>query len=101
VARPNILMFGDGSWHPARTGQQEAALRRWLASVAGSRVVVIELGAGTAVPTVRWQCETLTRRLAATLVRINPREPEGPAGTIQLPLGALAALEALDAERVP
>ena len=34
--------------------------------------------------------------LDAPLIRINPREPEGPPGTLSIAEGALAALRRLD-----
>lgn len=103
LARPNILMFGDGSWDGARSDAQERRFARWLQELAGrrARVVVVELGAGTAVPSVRHASESLVRDLGATLVRINPREPQAPRGQVSLPLGALAALEAIDILRRP
>ena len=54
--------------------------------------MIVELGAGQAVPTVRMTCEDLARRCRGTLIRINPREPEVPPGHISLPMGALAAI---------
>jgi hypothetical protein len=90
-------MFGDGGWHPQRASAQLRALDRWLNSLSGRPAVVVELGAGRAVSTVRYQCESAARRLGAPLVRINPREPEGPLGTLSLAEGALAALRRLDA----
>lgn len=95
VARPNVLMFGDGAWLPDRTSQQDHALDAWLAD-APDPLVVVECGAGTAVPTVRWFSERLAGGRQATLVRINPREDHGPRGTIGIPLGAMAALSAID-----
>jgi len=97
VARPNILMFGDGGWHPQRTGVQMRALERWLHAISGRPAVVVELGAGRAVPTVRYQCESASSALGAPLVRINPREPEGPPGTLSFADGALTVLRRLDA----
>jgi NAD-dependent SIR2 family protein deacetylase len=97
VARPNILMFGDFGWHPARTGGQMRALEGWLHGLEGAAAAIVELGAGRAVPTVRYQCESAARQLGAPLIRINPREPEGPAGTLSLAEGALSALGRLDA----
>jgi len=91
LARPNILMFNDWGWIADRTQAQEESYHSWLQTIRGAHLVVIECGAGSAVPTVRWQCQ----RLEGTLVRINPREPEGPAGTISIPLGALEALSSL------
>jgi NAD-dependent SIR2 family protein deacetylase len=96
MARPNILMFGDWGWDSSHSKAQQYRLRSWLASIAGSPLVVIECGAGTAIPTVRRACEDNARRFDATLIRINPREPKVPRGQISLPLGALAALSAID-----
>jgi NAD-dependent SIR2 family protein deacetylase len=96
VARPNILMFGDGGWLPHRTHRQLRALERWLSSVQGRPVVVVELGAGRAVPTVRFRCEGAASDLDATLIRVNPREPGGPPGTLSFAEGALAVLRRLD-----
>jgi NAD-dependent SIR2 family protein deacetylase len=92
LARPNILMFGDGRWLDARTEAQYARLDRWRAQV--GNLVVIELGAGTDVPSVRRMCEAQ----GAPVVRINPREPEvAPGRGIGVALGALDALTALRA----
>ena len=68
-------------------------------SLDGAKLVVIECGAGQAIPTVRLTCEEIAERYGGTLIRINTREPEVPAGHVSIPLGALAALEAID-ERI-
>lgn len=97
VARPNILMFGDGAWLPSRTEKQLQRYGRWLSTLHSElRVVVVELGAGTAVPTVRWECQRQSQQLDATLIRINPRECQVPDGAIGIPLGALGALEKIE-----
>ena len=63
-----------------------------------TRVVVVEIGAGTAIPTVRNESESLLDDFPnAVLLRINPAEPEGPERTIPIPVGGKAALMALDA----
>jgi NAD-dependent SIR2 family protein deacetylase len=97
LARPNILMFGDGFWDGARSDEQEARLEAWLRKITGAKIVAIECGAGTAIPSVRMFSERLARAGNGTLVRINVREPEGPANAIGLPMGALEALRAIDA----
>lgn len=96
LARPNVLMFGDGEWIESRAAEQEARQRAWLARV--RRPVVVELGAGTAIPSVRWFGESVCRATGASLVRINPRESAvaGP-GDVALPLGSREALAAIDA----
>jgi NAD-dependent SIR2 family protein deacetylase len=94
--RPNVLMFGDFGWDPARTEAQEARLEAWLAGVEGKKLAILECGAGTGVPTVRHFSEQLARQKRATLVRLNVREPEVPEGQIGIAMGALAALRELD-----
>lgn len=102
LARPNVLMFGDGGWVSARSDGQEKRYQSWLASLAEpGALVVVELGAGTAVPTVRLTGERLQRTHGATLVRINVREPEGPPGTIGLAGGAAETLAAIDSCMAP
>lgn len=91
LARPNILMFGDWGWVERRTAQQQQALAEWLPTV--DRLVCIEIGAGTQIPTVR----RFSERCGGRLIRLNPNEPDLPAGIegVALPLGGLAGLMAL------
>jgi NAD-dependent SIR2 family protein deacetylase len=96
LARPNILMFGDWGWNEVRTAEQQDRLESWLKSALDDRLVIIELGAGTAVPTVRNFSERIAESAKCNLIRINPRESAVPAGQIGLPLGALAAIEEID-----
>ncbi len=96
LTRPNILMFGDGGWDSSRTSAQERRLGRWLEGLGPARLVIVELGAGLAVPTIRIMSEDFTAQPGGTLIRINVREPNAPRGHIELPMGALDALRALD-----
>ena len=70
LARPNILMFGDGGWIETRSAEQHGRFDAWLREV--QRPVVIEVGAGTHIPTVR----RFGERYAASLIRINPTDFE-------------------------
>ena len=97
VARPNILMFGDGQWIARRTERQEEGFAGWLRELQDAILTVVECGAGTAVPTVRTAGESLARKFHTTLIRINSREAEGPPGTLSFAAGALATLTAIDA----
>lgn len=97
LLRPNVLMFGDYGWDDAREQAQARRFEAWLSALGDARLVVVECGAGTGVPTVRATCERLARTRGATLVRINVREPAVPPGHVGVPMGALAALTALDA----
>lgn len=91
VARPNILMFGDFQWMDERTELQLLLLQQWRKKV--QNLVVIELGAGTAIPSARSAGE----RQKSKLVRINPREyATSRPDSIGIPMTALAALQAID-----
>jgi NAD-dependent SIR2 family protein deacetylase len=97
LARPNILLFGDGDWDYSRSYDQELRLNAWLDGLGSARLAIMECGAGTAIPTVRLFCEHLTRKARhASLIRINLREPAVPPGQIGLAMGALAALGEID-----
>ncbi|HVK20817.1 MAG TPA: Sir2 family NAD-dependent protein deacetylase [Actinokineospora sp.] len=97
LARPNIRMFGDYTWVPDRSQHYLDALAAWRRSQLGKRLVVIEIGAGNAIPTVRRQAE-LASAATGALIRINPREPELRHGRgLSLPMGALEALSEIDA----
>lgn len=93
ITRPNILMFGDRNWIAGRADEQERQYLNWLRSIESARLVTIELGAGLAVPSVRYECETR----GGTLIRINPREAQTPPGGISISAGALSALQQIDA----
>ncbi|WP_397475174.1 SIR2 family NAD-dependent protein deacylase [Pusillimonas sp.] len=91
LARPNVLMFNDGDWVSTRTDHQQQRLETWLSGV--SQPVVVELGAGTAVPTVRW----FGSMLNVPLIRINLRESEISKGQgVGLAGRALEVLSELD-----
>ena len=101
LARPSILMFGDWGWDGVHTDRQEARFREWQGALheAARKLVIIEIGAGTAVPTVRHLCESTAYRFTAPFIRINPRDLHGRAGAIPIPLGGLEGLRQLGLER--
>lgn len=69
LARPNVLMFGDWAWLESRTERQQERLKHWLGGI--ERLVVVEIGAGTRLPTVR----RFSERHGPRVIRINAREP--------------------------
>ncbi len=97
VSRPNILMFGDWGWVADRAQGQGQAFRSWLAGLGDAPLVAVELGAGTAIPTIRNLTERLGDLPGATAVRINPREPAIDGPHLSLAAGALDGLVAIDA----
>ncbi|HMN01803.1 SIR2 family NAD-dependent protein deacylase [Geobacter anodireducens] len=92
VARPNILMFGDYGWINGRTARQQRNFDEFLADARGRRAVVVELGAGTAIPTIRYLTEEVGSLHQAVAIRINPREAQIGAPHISLACGALEGL---------
>ena len=63
------------------------------------RIVVVEMGAGSAIPTIRATSERIGWSLEhADVIRINPREPEIKMPHISIPCGALEGLLAINAE---
>lgn len=100
LARPNILMFGDGSYSYQREAEQRKRQNAWFGSIDrnGARVAVVEMGAGTAIPSVRRFSESVSQGYGARLIRINPDEHEVPSSRdVNLACGALAGLQGIDA----
>lgn len=90
IARPNILMFNDQRWLSARSEFQGERMTEWKRNV--SSLAIIELGAGTAIPSVRrpgeyWGCP---------LIRVNPKDwGVRNSQQIGIPTGALEFLTCL------
>ncbi|WP_322055389.1 SIR2 family NAD-dependent protein deacylase [Paraburkholderia bannensis] len=93
LARPNFLLFSDPAWVVARTNAQRLRMETWRAGPRNP--VVIEIGAGLALPGVRMFAQSL--RLP--LVRINTDAAElcGSA-TVALQGTALDVLQNIDTE---
>lgn len=98
LARPAILMFNDGDWAEGRTRLQSARFSQWRSRA--ERPVVVEIGAGSSIATVRH----FSHSQEAPIIRINPTEYQVPRSTdVGIPTGALdgvsgivAALAELD-----
>jgi NAD-dependent SIR2 family protein deacetylase len=92
LVRPNILMFGDWGWLEQRTAAQSQRMSAWLEKV--GRLLVIEVGAGTNIPTVR----LLGESLGCPLIRIDPTESAlGQRSGVSIARGGLEALRAIEA----
>jgi NAD-dependent SIR2 family protein deacetylase len=100
-SRPNILMFGDYAWLRHRTAEQERRFDDFCREHDQGRMVVLEMGAGTAVPTIRWISERLGSARGSLVARINPREADIRTPHLGIPSGALAALRGIDAALGP
>ncbi len=98
VARPNILMFGDWNWIANRSSEQSSRYHQWLNKLqsVNANLLIIELGAGHAVPTVRLESQSVFRSHNAEFIRINPRDYEIRNGGISIPLGSKEGLERIN-----
>jgi len=76
LLRPNILMFDDYDWVEARTIGQQRKFKDWqdeLLKLNSPKIVLLEIGAGDDIATVRRQSFSLKRTLGATYIQINPK----------------------------
>jgi NAD-dependent SIR2 family protein deacetylase len=97
ICRPNIFMFDDYSWLQNRTRKQSSAFDRFLKKHSNSRIAIIELGAGVAIPTIRMMSVQIGSKLRhATVIRINPCEAAIASPHISLLSDALSALQQID-----
>jgi len=94
IARPNILMFGDFAWVDNQFQKQADNFYNWCAAqLDTSEITAIEIGAGTAIPTIR----NLSERFAKKIIRINSREAGDLSNNrscqiIPIPMSAKAAI---------
>jgi NAD-dependent SIR2 family protein deacetylase len=71
-ARPNLLMFGDGNWASTKYDQQQENYLEYLTQHQYDNVAVLEIGAGTAVDTMRSMALDAALRCRTKVIRINP-----------------------------
>jgi hypothetical protein len=71
-------MFDDIDWVEERQLEQMERLQQWLKPV--RHPVVIELGAGTAIATVRHFSQDVIHDWCGRLIRINPTEYRASGG---------------------
>ena len=94
LARPNILMFGDWSFIGSRADKQSELFYQWRQENRDKKTVIIEIGAGSAIPTIRSFGDSASENLNTTLIRINPREYEvNYEGNIGIALGGLDGIK--------
>lgn len=86
AARPNILLFNDSKWTSRASAQQRKAFDAWLQGLPDDSVLaIVEVGAGTTIPTVRLEVERVVadrigRGQQTHVIRINPEEGAGGMG---------------------
>jgi NAD-dependent SIR2 family protein deacetylase len=94
VSRPNVLMFGDFAWISDRSDEQSRNYGSFLKKYTPP-MVVIEIGAGTAISTIRNMGRSLGKNHEALIIRINPRDYKISPPHISIPCGALEGLQGI------
>ena len=88
-------MFNDWSYASQYQDFKQVRLESWLKEV--QNLVVIELGAGKAIPTVRRFSERTAKAKKGGFIRINPQDAGVPKmHFLSLEMKALDALKAID-----
>jgi len=101
-ARPAILMFGDSDWVSNKEqGMQHISWERVMKKLVADKkfkVVILEIGCGKNVPTVRWNSEKLAKDLdtACQLIRVNPDFPLAAVKALSIKSKGLEAILMID-----
>lgn len=96
IARPNILMFGDFNWISKRSDNQAKNFYSYLSTISYNDTLILEIGAGKAVPTIRHYTAEIAHKTQGIIVRINPVDFYIDAPHISLPMNALDALKLIN-----
>jgi NAD-dependent SIR2 family protein deacetylase len=92
--RPNILMFNDGGYVDEHQSLVKKAYQKFIKDHHRKRVAIISIGAGQAVPTIKYEINMLESKLPhSTVIRINP---DVLPGEYSIAKGALNALKEID-----
>lgn len=95
LARPNVMMFCDPAYFRADSANPDynywtfqATVEQVLRTRPGSKLAILEMGAGKRVPSVRVYCQRFLNDSSlpsgsVTLIRVNPDYPELDPLTVQ------------------
>jgi hypothetical protein len=94
--RPNVLMLVDHSFSFNRELIQATDRNEWISNHKGKKIVVIEIGAGTVIPSIRGFCGSFARNNDCSFIRINkdPHDAKNSQG-IGIADTALGALDSI------
>lgn len=95
--RPNVMMFNDYGINCTRIDAQLKCFQGWAARLPkDARLAIVEVGAGTAVRTIRAIGESTARKFPnASFIRINLEDSAIPRFERGISIGGLGALDAL------
>ena len=95
ILRSVFLRAPNFEWLTQRQRAQARLMESWLAGVQAP--VVVEIGAGTAIPSVREFSQRIIHEFGGRLIRINPSESNVPTPfDVGFAAGAALTLTAID-----
>lgn len=95
-ARPNIYMFRDYSFVYTRVHEQKERFEKFLITQNNKPKIVLEIGSGPHVQSIRMKTRDLIKNHQATLIRINPKDFKVRQGHFGIADSALSALKMID-----
>lgn len=80
ILRPNLCMFDDFDWYYPPYEENEIRKNAFLANVeydfSGDEVMILEIGAGNDLRTIRAAAESLAYQTNSKVIRINPEKAQ-------------------------
>lgn len=96
MARPNVFIFRDRHYVSKRTDAQKERFNRFVRAAQGKKSLVLEIGSGPTIKTIRKLSQKLGQNLEARILRINLHDSEIEPPHISYSETALRALQQLD-----
>jgi NAD-dependent SIR2 family protein deacetylase len=98
LLRPNVYIFQDKTFVPTRVRTQKSKFDSFLSQANHKKIVVLEIGAGAVVKTIRHLTNKMIREHQARVIRINPDtiDAEINAPNISMVEKALNAIEKIN-----
>jgi NAD-dependent SIR2 family protein deacetylase len=96
LARPNVYMFRDDTYINTRTKQQDKEFKDFLNRNQNKNILVIEIGSGPHVQSIRAKTRMLKSDFNAKIIRINPKDFTIKPPHIGIAKGALEALNEIN-----
>jgi NAD-dependent SIR2 family protein deacetylase len=72
ILRPNVLLFNDNEFNKTIVSEQEERFEKFMNNIdKNKKIAILEIGAGTEIPTIRLIGEYIKNNFGAELIRVN------------------------------
>ncbi len=100
LVRPNVYIFRDKTFVDTRIKAQKRRYERFLEANQHKSILLLEIGSGPTIKTIRYHTNRLIRKYTAKAIRINLHHPEIPHPHVSLPFSALEALAQIESSLI-